>query len=73
MNGKPDFDPRVVAELMAARWKENRSYYTLKQRAGGVWLEAAWERESRHSALELHWSRAAADADRGAPRNDQRL
>ena len=73
MNGKPDFDSSVVAELIAARWKESRSYYTSKQRAGGVWLEAAWERGSRHRALELHWSRAAPEAARGAPRIDQRL
>jgi hypothetical protein len=52
-----DFDPSVLGEIIARRWKQDRPYFTLIQPARGVWLEAAWSRQSGRSALELHWSR----------------
>lgn len=56
-NGHADFDHSVLAEVIAWRWKEDRPYFTLNERAPGAWLEASWRRQPANSALKLHWSR----------------
>jgi hypothetical protein len=51
------FDHTVLAELIARRWKQDRRYFTLNERACGAWLQASrWPQPGR-SALGLHWSR----------------
>ena len=59
-NGNTDFDHRVLAELIARRWKQERGYFALNKSARGAWLEASWWRQPNRSALQLHWSHRAA-------------
>jgi hypothetical protein len=58
-NGHADFDQSVLAELIEWRWKQDRRYFTLNERAPGAWLEASWRRQPGRSALKLQWSRHA--------------
>jgi hypothetical protein len=58
-NGHADFDHSVLAELITRRWKQDRPYFTLNERAPGAWLEASWRRQPGRSALQLHWSHHA--------------
>ena len=56
MNESLEFAHTVLSELIMRRWKEERPYYTVNQRARGAWQEASWWRRPSHRALELHWS-----------------
>ena len=56
VNRHDDFDHSVLAELIARRWKQDRSYFTLHETSRGAQLEASWRRQPGRSALELHWS-----------------
>jgi hypothetical protein len=58
-NGHADFDHSVLAELITGRWKQDRPYFTLNERAPGAWLEASWRRQPGRTALKLHWSHHA--------------
>ena len=59
VNRHADFDQSVLAELIARRWKQDRSYFTLNERSRGAQLEASWWRQPGRSAMELHWSHRA--------------
>ena len=59
VNRHADFDHSVLAELIARRWKQDRSYFTLNERSRGAQLEASWWRQPGRSAMELHWSHRA--------------
>ena len=69
VNRHADFDHSVLAELIARRWKQDRSYFT-RRKPRGARLQASWWRQPGRSAMELHWSHRApgiAQADRLPP------
>jgi hypothetical protein len=43
-HGHGEFDHGVLAELIARRWRQDRPYFTLRERTPGAWLEASWRR-----------------------------
>jgi hypothetical protein len=57
MNETQDFDLAALAELIARRWQEDRTYITLNRQAQEAWLEGSWWWRPRNTALKLHWSR----------------
>ena len=59
VNRHADFDHSVLAELIARRWKQDRSYFTLNERSRRAQLEASWWRQPGRSAMGLHWSHHA--------------
>ena len=65
VNRHADFDHSVLAELIARRWKQDRSYFT----PGGARLQASGWRQPGGSAMELRSHRAPgiAQADRLPP------
>jgi hypothetical protein len=59
VNRHAEFDHSALAELIARRWKQDRSYFTLNEKSRGAPLKASWWRQPGRSALELHWSHRA--------------
>ncbi len=43
------FDPSLLAELLARRWKEGRPYFALREHVEGMGLRAWWQQRPDHT------------------------